>query len=246
MDDSQNLRTWHNGPVGYIQINRPDKSNAYNELLLDSLDRILVQQEADTKISVIVICGVGNRSFCSGADLDEMQVKDFQSALNLRSAKVFDKISASPKVTIAAINGAAVGGGLELALACDIRIAAKSARFFFSETKHGLIPAAGGTRRLPKIIGVARAKEMILTGRILDSLHAENWGLVSETVDFDDLLLRAQHLGEQIAQRDLVATRLAKKAIDADSMLGMDSHFALVAEALLYQIKLSKKGSSVP
>jgi enoyl-CoA hydratase len=242
MDDSLNLRTWQNGPVGYVQINRPDKSNAYNESLLKALESIVIQQEADSKISAIVICGAGNRSFCSGADLDEMQKKDFRSALNLRSAQVFDKISACPKVTVAAINGAAVGGGLELALACDMRIAVKGARFFFPETKLGLIPAAGGTRRLPKIIGKALAKEMILAGRILDSSDAERWGLVSEIVDFDDLLPRAQQLGDQIAQRDPVAIQLAKKAIDADSMPGIDGNFELVAEALLYQVKREKKG----
>jgi enoyl-CoA hydratase len=241
MDESENLRTWQKGPVGYIQINRPDKANAYNDSLLDSLDRSLIQQEADTKISAIVICGAGNRSFCSGADLDEMREKDFRAALNLRSARVFEKISACPKVTLAAVNGAAVAGGVELALACDMRIAAKNARFFFPETKLGLIPAAGGTRRLPNIIGVARAKEMILAGRIVDSVRAENWGLVNEVVEYDDLLLRAQQLGEQTAQRDPVAMELAKKAIDAECMPGAGGHYALVAEALLYQIKQGEK-----
>ena len=112
----------------------------------------------------LVIHGAGNRSFCAGADLEEMQIKDYSDALNLKSSKVFAAIASYPKVTVAAINGAAVAGGLELALACDIRICSEQARFFFPETKLGLIPAAGGTHRLSQVVGIGRAKELILGG----------------------------------------------------------------------------------
>lgn len=238
---SEYLRMWRDASVGFIQINRPDKANAYNSAMLDSMENMLHQHEDNTEIRAIVFCGTGKRTFCAGADLDEMQEKDFESALNLRSAEVFGKISISPKVTLAAINGSAVGGGLELALACDIRISAKTGKFFFPEPRLGLIPAAGGTQRLPKIVGIARAKEMILGGCQWDANKAYNWGLVSEVVESNKLLERAQQWGEQISQADPIALQLAKRAIDHESSRGVGSNFELVAEALLYQIRRQNK-----
>ncbi|MEN8263448.1 MAG: enoyl-CoA hydratase/isomerase family protein [Nitrospirota bacterium] len=226
--------------VGCIEINRPDKANSYNQAVLNELGAALERMKADSDVAVLVISGAGERSFCAGADLNEMQKKDYSDALNLTSAKVFASIASYPKVTIAAINGAAVAGGLELALACDIRICSDTSRFFFPETKLGLIPAAGGTRRLQQVVGIAKAKELILGGRVWAAEDALNFGLVSEVLHPDELQTRAQQWGEEIGERNHLALQLAKKAMDVETSYNVESSYESVAEALLYQIKMKE------
>lgn len=234
------IRTWTQETVGYIEIHRPDKANAYNQALLNELGHALDQMEADKSVITLVISGAGERSFCAGADLDEMQEADYTDALNLKSSKIFASIASYPKVTLAAINGAAVAGGLELALACDIRICSENARFFFPETKLGLIPAAGGTHRLPRVVGIARAKELIIAGRVWIAEDALKYGLVSEVVHIDELLVRAQQWGDEIGQRDPLALQLAKRVIDSRTHYDTESADATIAEALLYHIKANE------
>lgn len=235
------IRTWKQGQVGFMEIHRPDKANAYNQAVLNGLESALGRMEADNDVAVLVICGAGERSFCAGADLDEMQQKGYSDALNLKSSKVFSYLASYPKITLAAINGAAVAGGLELALACDLRICSGNARFFFPETKLGLIPAAGGTHRLPKVVGISRAKELILGGRVWLAEDALSVGLVSDVVSSSELMLRAQQWGEEIGQRDPIALRLAKKVIDSGTSYNIESSYESIAEALLYHIKANKK-----
>lgn len=240
MENSQLIQIWNKGSIASIQLNRPEKANAYNEAMLDILAGAIDNMATNAEVRVLIISGAGNKSFCAGADLHEIRQRNYADALNLKSAKVFDKIALSPKITLAAINGSAAGGGLELALACDIRIAVEDATFFFPETKLGLIPAAGGTRRLPRIVGVPRAKELILGGRVWNAKDALRWGLVNEVVQCEDLLAQAHKWGEKIAQRDPVALQLAKKSLDTQSQNGLASSFELVSEALLYQLKIKK------
>jgi enoyl-CoA hydratase len=140
-------------------------------------------------------------------------------------------------VTLAAVNGAAVAGGLELALACDIRIAADNACFSFPEPQFGLMPAAGGTQRLAQVVGKARAKELILGGRVWEAEEALRFGLLSEVTDPEELLPRVQEWVQRVADRNPVALQLAKKAIDLDSEAGPGHSFERVAEALLYQLR---------
>jgi enoyl-CoA hydratase len=239
-ENSGLIRTSKKGIVGYLEIHRPEKANAYNDALLNDLSSALVQMEADREVRTLIITGAGNRSFCAGADLKEMQIKDYSDALNLKSSKVFAAIASYPKVTVAAINGAAVAGGLELALACDIRICSEQARFFFPETKLGLIPAAGGTHRLSQVVGIGRAKELILGGGVWSSEDALRFGLVSEVVPSDTLLACAQKWGERIGQRDPLALLLAKRAIDFRTSYNLESGMEAVTEALLYQVKIRK------
>jgi len=235
------IRTWKRERVGYIEINRPEKANAYNRAVLNELVSALEQMKTDKNVCAIVICGSGRRSFCAGADLDEMKEKDYTGALNLKSSEIFSAIADYPKVTLAAINGAAVAGGLELALACDIRISCESARFFFPETGFGLIPAAGGTNRLPKVVGIARAKELILGGQVWLAEDALRFGLVSEVVYHDQLLPRAQQWGEKIAERDQLALQLAKKCINYETSYNLEGKYETIAEALLYEIRAGKE-----
>lgn len=237
------IRTWRQGPAAYLQLNRLEKANAYNRAMLDALEAHLGRAGDDPEVRVVVLCGAGERAFCGGADLGEMAGKDWRSALYLRSAQVFSRLSGCPRVTLAAVNGAAVGGGLELALACDIRIAAEGARFSFPEPELGLLPAAGGTQRLPQVVGKGRAKELILGGRVWEADEALRAGLVSEVTGPDELLPRAQQWAERIARRDPLALQLAKQAVDLDTPGDAGQRFESVAEALLYQLR-SEKGES--
>ncbi len=237
------IRAWRQGPAAYLQLNRPEKANAYNRAMLDALDAHLGRAADDPEVRVVVLCGTGDRAFCGGADLGEMAGKDWRSALYLRSAEVFSLLSGCPRVTLAAVNGAAVGGGLELALACDIRIAADGARFSFPEPELGLLPAAGGTQRLPQVVGKGRAKELILGGRVWEADEALRAGLVSEVTRPDELLPRAQQWAERIAGRDPLALQLAKQAVDLDTTGDAGQRFESVAEALLYQLRSEKAES---
>jgi enoyl-CoA hydratase/carnithine racemase len=234
------IRTWLKGQVAYVQLNRPDKGNSYTQEMLDELEISIDGMEEDPSLRVIVVCSTGNRAFCGGADLGEMKGRDYRTALDLKSTKVFSRIASLSKVTLAAINGAAVGGGLELALACDIRIASENARFSLPEPTLGLIPAAGGTQRLPRLVGLARAKELILAGQVWEAEEALRYGLVSEVVKNEDLLAVAQRWGEQIAKGDPLALRLAKKVLDRQDFDGAGHNFESVVQALLYQLKLEK------
>lgn len=244
--DTGSINTWQDGAVAYIQLDRSNKANSYQSAMLDEINSLLGAYEDDDDTGAIVICGAGNRTFCSGADLDAMESADHRTALDLKSARVFNRLANIKKISVAAVNGFAVGGGLELALACDIRIASENARFFFPEPKLGLIPAAGGTRRLPRLIGIAGAKALILGGYEWDAEDAYRWGLVSEIVKPETLLVRAQHLGEQIARRDPLAQRLAKMALNGGYDTAPGGSFESVAEALLYELRLKEKNRPSP
>jgi len=239
--DAELVRTWSQGPAGYIQLNRPEKANAYNRAMLDALAAHVERLAADPEVRVIIVCGAGDRAFCAGADLAEVADRDWHAALNLRSAEVFSLLSRCPRVTLAAVNGAASGGGLELALACDLRIAAQNARFWFPEPELGLMPAAGGTQRLSQVVGRARAKELILGGRVWEADEALRFGLVSELTGPAELLPKAQQWAERIARRHPLALELAKRAIDLDSGGSAGHGFESIAQALLYHLRLEKK-----
>jgi enoyl-CoA hydratase len=231
------VRTWRQGPAVYLQLNRPEKANAYNRALLDALGDAFDQAVDDPALRLLIITGAGTRAFCGGADLAEFSERDWQSALRLKSAELFARISRCRLVTLAAINGAAVAGGLELALACDLRIAALSACFSLPEPELGLIPAAGGTQRLADAVGRARAKELILGGRVWGADEALRFGLVSEVTGPDELLPLAQQWAERIARRNAVALELAKRAIDLGRTDVPGQSFESVAQALLYHLR---------
>lgn len=220
-----------------LKINRPKKANAYNDALLLSLENELVKAIEDEHVRVILLTGEGNRAFCAGADLNEFGGKGVKDALHLKSREVFDLLATSPKLTIALINGAAIGGGLELALACDFRFAAPNATFAFPEVVLGLTPAAGGMRRIQPIIGKGRAKEMVLTGRSIDAAEAFNFGLV--TYVGDDFVEHGTRYAEQIVEMNPLALELAKKNLDLDER-DAQKELESVSQALLYELKKKK------
>ena len=220
------------GEIATLTLNRPERANAYGAVLLqafnDALDRV------ETSARVLIIAASGN-AFCGGADLKEMAGCEPTDALDLRSQRTFNRLAAAPFVSIAVIQGAAVGGGLELALAADLRIGGPKARFWLPEPELGLIPSAGGTTRLTRAVGPARAKEVILGGVTLDAATAASWGLLSRVVK--DPLGEARTWAQQILRRDALALRLAKRIIDRGEDAG-SLYDERLAEALLYQRKL--------
>ncbi len=228
-------KSWENNHTGYICLNRTEKANAYTNDMLEALDIQLNEFETNDTIRSIIITGSGESAFCAGADLNEMKSADYKTALNLKSAQLFSKIAKTTKITIAAINGPAVAGGLELALACDFRIALPHATFAFPETKLGLIPAAGGTQRLPALVGMGRAKELILGGQIWNAATALQYGLLNEVIE-SDLLSSAQQWADTIAKLNPLALELAKEAMHSkENEFG--HKFEKLAETLLYHLK---------
>ncbi len=232
-----NIRIRKTGHIIILELNRPHKANAYSEAMLNEIDAQLHTFNSSDQSKVIIITGAGDNAFCGGADLNELKEKTFESALDLKSAAVFGRLSSLNKITIAAINGAAYGGGLELALSCDIRICSENATFAFPEINHGLIPAAGGTQRLAEITSKGKAKELILGGYIWKSQDAISTGLVSQVISSDRLLQEALSLAERIASKNSLALRLAKQAIDSASSSVAAQRLEKVSEALLYELK---------
>lgn len=210
-----------------ITINRENKLNALNRETLTEISAAVSQAINNPEVGAIIITGAGNRAFAAGADIAELKNLDKRGAFRLSKQvheDVFNMIEHSPKPVIAAINGFALGGGLELALACHIRIASENARMGLPEVSLGLIPGYGGTQRLPKLIGKGRAFEIILGGDMIDASTAYQTGLVNHVVPADFLLSSAMVLMQKILQRSPLALAAAIKAINAsDSENGFET-----------------------
>ncbi|MCC6156927.1 MAG: enoyl-CoA hydratase/isomerase family protein [Deltaproteobacteria bacterium] len=222
-----------NGAALVITMRRPEHANAYDDAMLAGIANALASALVEPAVSVIVIRGAGDRHFCAGADLDALRARDPLSVLDLPSARLFAAIAAFPKATIAAVNGAAVGGGCELAIACDLRVASQDAFFALPETGLGLIPAAGGSHRLAALVGLGRAKEMILTGRRVDADTALAWGLANDVCAPEDLDTRVLALAASIAEKDGDAIALAKETMALSFAAPAGSALARLAQTLL-------------
>ena len=220
--------------VAYISINRPNQSNSLSRAVFVSLREELESMTYDDSVRVVVISGEGEKSFCAGIDLKE-RAKMPKDEIQIFREKVirtfFNTLGNFPKPTIAAVNGVAFGGGAEVALACDIRIASTTARFAQSEIRWGMIPACGGCQRLRMIVGIGRAKELVFTGRVVEAEEAFQMGIFNRVVPPQDLMEEVKKLAIEIANNSPLAVRQAKKAID----VGAD-----VSEAFDYEFEVSK------
>jgi len=220
------------GRVGWITINRPDKLNALDAAVLDDLDRAIDGLTASEGVGAIVVTGAGAKAFVAGADisgfpgLSAAQGRD----LALRGQRLFNRIESSAKPVIAAVNGFALGGGCELALACHLRVVATGARFGQPEVKLGLIPGYGGTQRLPRLVGRGRALELLLTGGMIDAETARSWGLVNRVVDADELQAAAQSLAEEILAVSPFAVARCLEAVAGGLDLPLSEGLELEAE----------------
>jgi len=201
--------------IGILSINRPKELNALNTATLDELEKAIDMVISDDDVYVLIITGEG-RAFVAGADISEMKDMDVAAArqFSKKGINIFRKIELMEKPVIAAVNGYALGGGCELALCCDIRIASQKAKFGQPEVKLGIIPGFGGTQRLIRVVGVGKAKEMIFTGEMIDADEAYRIGLVNKVVPEDKLMDEAISMAKTIANNGQIAVRNAKTAIN--------------------------------
>jgi enoyl-CoA hydratase/carnithine racemase len=205
------------GPIATITIDRPEKLNALTPAMLEALEAALGTIEADEAIRVVVLTGAGDRAFCAGADVDAWSALapiDMWRTWVRLGHRVMDRLEGLRQPTIAALNGIAYGGGLELALACDLRIAADTVKVAAPEVGIATIPGWGMTTRLAIVAGPARAKQLILTGEPIDARRAEAWGILSEVVAAGDLQDAVRRTAERVAAKAPVAVQVAKQLID--------------------------------
>jgi enoyl-CoA hydratase len=229
-----NLLLDRDGAVAVISVNRPQVLNALNRQTLDELRQILLDLQRDQTVRSLVITGAGEKAFVAGADIRELAALSPLEGREhaLAGQQVFDLIENLGKPVIAAINGYALGGGCELAMACSIRIAADSARFGQPEIKLGILPGYAGTQRLPRIIGKARALELLLTGATIDAHEAARIGLVNRVVPASALMAEARTLASDLAKQPPMAVRYILAAVQKG--LEMPAAAAGAFEATLF------------
>ncbi len=216
--DYQNIITQKKDNILYLTINRESKLNALNTQTLSEINLALVSAQSDEQVGGIIITGAGQKAFVAGADISEfadLDVTESEKFARNGHDKVFNLIADFNKPVIAAINGFALGGGLELAMACHIRIASENAKMGLPEVTLGLIPGYGGTQRLTKLIGKGRALQMILSAEMIDASQALSYGLVNEVAKADDLLAVTEKLILKILNRAPLAISAAIKAVNA-------------------------------
>lgn len=218
--------------IGIIKINRPAALNALNSQIIHELDDAVHELSENPKVKVIVLTGEG-KAFVAGADISEMKDMTKEQAMDFSKVghKAFSFIESQEKPVIAAVNGFALGGGCELALACDIRIASEAAKFGQPEVSLGIIPGFAGTQRLLRLAGTAKAKELICTGEIIDAKTALSSGLVNHVVPADKLMDFALEMAKKIASRGPVAIKLAKRVIHRGSRSDFDTGSSFEVEA---------------
>jgi enoyl-CoA hydratase len=216
--------------IATITVNRPSVRNALNAATVRELADAFEQVKADPAIRVVILTGAGDKAFAAGADISEIAELDEASGAEFsrRGQAVFDSMESLGKPVIAAVNGYALGGGCELALACTLRIAAESAVFGQPEVKLGLIPGYGGTQRLPRLIGKGRALQLLLTGETIPAYDALMLGLVDSVVPLESLLSQAEALAGQIATNAPIAVKLCIQAVNDGTLSGEAALFGKV------------------
>jgi enoyl-CoA hydratase len=217
------------GAIGILTVNRPEKLNALSNQLTAELKAVLEEIEKDEELRVLILTGAGDKAFVAGADINELVDRDARIGrrVSRERQEIFSRIENLTIPVVGAINGYALGGGLELALACSIRIASDQAQFGAPEVKLGIIPGDGGTQRLPRIVGPGRAMEMVLTGDFIDAKEAFRIGLVNRVVAHEQLMEETMKLAEKIASRPPLAVRYAKEAVNRSVDVGANSGYAL-------------------
>ena len=220
-----------------ITLNRPEALNALSSNLIDDLNHALSVAEKDKNISVIVLTG-SSKAFAAGADIKEMSSKNFSDLIDNDFIKPWEKISLCKKPTIAAVDGYALGGGCELAMMCDLLIANENTKFGQPEINLGVFPAAGGTQRLPKAIGKAKAMDIILSGRMMGVEEAEKLGLVSRVISSENFLDQVLEIAKEISEKSLPALIMAKDAINA-------SYETSLTQGIIYERRLFRSSFSL-
>jgi enoyl-CoA hydratase len=224
--------------IGIVTLNRPESLNCFNYELLQKLSETIEDIRINPKVRVVIFTGAGVKSFSVGADLKERKtLSDTEVKRNIfKIGEVFSNIDTLPQPTIAAINGFAFGGGMELALACDFRVVVSDTQMGLTETSLAIIPGAGGTQRLPRLIGTAKALELILTARRLSSYEALTYGLVTKVVDRSELMAECVTLATEITKNGPIALQQAKFAIKQG--MNTDLQTGLQIERKAYEVTI--------
>ena len=238
MTEYKTLRVERSGRRATVTVSRPDKLNALNAETIGELDRAFREIAEDDAVGGVIITGEGEKSFVAGADIAELAKMGPVDGIGVsrKGQEAFRRLERMGKPVVAAVNGFALGGGMELALACHLRVASEKARFGLPEVKLGIIPGYGGTVRLPRIVGRGRALEMILSGEMIGADRALDMGLVNRVVPAGETLAAAEELLDTILANGPIALRFALEAVDRsletgiDEGLGLESHlFGLLA-----------------
>jgi enoyl-CoA hydratase len=235
----KNIITEVESGFGIITINRPELRNALDLETLHEIEQALESWLNEQAVRVVIFTGSGDKSFAAGADIAQLNTRTMIEALLPNMTATYRKIEMFEKPTIAAINGYALGGGLELALACDIRIASLNAKMGLPELNLAIMPGAGGTQRLSRIVGKGRAMELVLTGDIITAEKAERIGLISQAVPQDELMPLAKDYARKIGAKGPLAVRLAKSVIHRGA--DMDMETALYLEKLAQTILMGSE-----
>jgi enoyl-CoA hydratase len=219
--------------IGHLELNRPEVRNAINRELIDALHATLDVWAERDDLRAVVLSGAGGKAFAGGADIAELKERTHREAFFGINQRLFQKLEDFPRPVIAAIDGYALGGGLELALACDLRVASKGAKVGMPEVSLGIFPGAGGTWRLPRVVGLGHAKDLIFTGRILDADEAFAMGLFERLVESDALSI-ARDIAQEIARNSPLAVQVAKVTINAMARQQHAEPVERLAQALLF------------
>ncbi|MFT5432258.1 MAG: enoyl-CoA hydratase [Myxococcota bacterium] len=225
------------GGVVVCTFNRPDVRNALSRSMVNDIRRLLEALSLDDELTALVLTGAGGRSFISGADIGELKTRVRNDAFRRINTSLFRELEQFAAPTIAAVVGYALGGGCELAMACDLRVAGKGARFGQPEVGLGIVPGAGGCQRLPRLVGIGRARELIFTGRIIDAAESLAIGLVNRVVDDADVVSAACDLAAEIGRNSRLAVRMAKTLINSAGEMSAEVAMALEAttQAVLFE-----------
>jgi enoyl-CoA hydratase len=241
----RNLLLELDGGVAVLTVNRPAVRNALDTATVEEFHGAL-EDVRRARAGVLILTGAGDKAFVSGADIQAIRARRRDDALASINSGLMSAVENHDAVSIAAVNGYALGGGCELALACDLRIAAEHAVFGQPETGIGIIPGAGGTQRLPRVVGLGRAKELILTGARWDARQALAYGLVSQVVPAAELAGAARQMAERVLAQGPLAIRLAKRALNASAQmpLGAGLLYESTAQAIAFESRDKEEGTA--
>ena len=241
-----NIRIDISESIATLTIDRPAVKNALNLETVKECHGALDELAENSDVGVLIITGAGETSFVSGADINDIRARTVAEGLAAINSSLFAKIDRFPRPVIAAINGYALGGGCELALACDIRVAADTAKFGQPELGLGIIPGAGATQRLPRIVGLGWAKHLVLTGDIIDAKQALDIGLVTAIMPASQLQVRARELAKKILRQGPLAAKLAKLTLNASARVDLDSGLLIetLAQSICYDSEDKQEGTT--
>jgi len=210
----QNILLETKDRISILTVNRPDKRNALNQPTRDEIVHALDTLRSSTDSRVLIVTGAGDKAFIAGADINEFEGRTSLTQRDaMKGLRLFDSVEEFPKPVIAMINGFCLGGGLEVALACDLRFASENAKLGQPEINLGIIPGGGGTQRLTRLVGEGKSMELILTGDLIDAAHAKEIGLVNDVYAVNELRDRVYALAARIAEKSPIALRMAKEAV---------------------------------